>query len=111
MKQILIPIVLFISTYSFEVNAESDMLDFSAESVSKGKCQGYEMQMGQLFSFRQQEIPIDTAEETWNFENNVNVRVFLKNFTKELYKNPEAVKRYMDSGKFSELCIKAHSGS
>ena len=83
-----------------------------AQSVSHAICQSYEGIMeSTILSWRQSgQIPISAAEDVWNSENDARTRVFLKQVTREIYRNPEGGQQYIKSGRFVNDCVKTHRG-
>jgi hypothetical protein len=83
-----------------------------AQSVSHAICQSYEGIMDStILSWRQSgQIPIGAAEDVWNSESDARTRVFLKQITREIYRNPNAGQQYIKSGRFLSDCIKTHRG-
>ena len=61
-----------------------------------------------ILMYRQNEISKDTAVDHWSSEDNVEVRIFLKKITREIYKNPESGKKYLASCAFYEVGLKLH---
>ncbi len=66
--------------------------------------------LGQTLSFREMSIPIDTAKDTFNSEDSVATRVFLKRVVQGIYTDPVNGRKYLESGKFKNDCIKIHRG-
>lgn len=101
MKKILL-FVLSISLYSIA----------QAQSVSHAVCQSYEGIMeSTILSWRQSgQIPISVAEDVWNSESDPRTRVFLKQVTREIYRNPQAGQQYLKGSRFLSDCIKTHRG-
>ena len=65
---------------------------------------------GQTLSFREMGLPIGTAEDTFNSEDDARTRVFLKKVVRVIYSDPTKGKNYLESGKFLQDCIKIHRG-
>ena len=65
---------------------------------------------GQTLGFREVGLPIGTAEETFNSEDDVRTRVFLKKVVRLIYADPVKGKNYLESGKFLQDCIRTHRG-
>ena len=84
----------------------------NAQSLSDALCQSHKSIMEQtILSWRQSgQIPIGAAEDVWNSESDVRTRVFLKQVTREIYKNPQAGQQYLKGGKFLSDCVRTHRG-
>ena len=83
----------------------------ASAQISDAICTTWESVMiGQTLNFRQMGIPIDTAKETFNSEDSVGTRVFLKRIVQSIYQDPVNGKKYLESGKFKIDCIKIHRG-
>ena len=83
-----------------------------AQSLSHAVCQSYAGIMeSTILSWRQSgQIPISAAEDVWNSESDARTRVFLKQVTREVYRNPQGGQQYIKSGKFLNECVKTHRG-
>ena len=64
----------------------------------------------QTIHFRQMGIPVGDAEKTYNSEDDVSTRVFLKRIVRQLYQDPVNGRRYLESGQFLNDCIRTHRG-
>jgi hypothetical protein len=78
----------------------------NAESIADQKCELIENIMEQTILSGRELRPIQAAENMWNKENDVRLRVFLKEVVREIYKNPQAGQQYLRSGKFKSDCVK-----
>ena len=93
--------LIFCLVTSFNANAQiSDAICGTWDAVMKG----------QTLGFREMGLPIGTAEETFNSEDDVRTRVFLKKVVRSIYADPVKGKNYLESGKFLQDCIKTHRG-
>jgi len=83
-----------------------------AQSVSHAVCQSAAGIMeSTILSWRQSgQIPISAAEDVWNSESDARTRVFLKQVTREIYRNPQGGQQYIKSGKFLNDCVRTHRG-
>ena len=82
-----------------------------SQSLSHFQCQANQQIMeGQVLMFRDSGIPVGQAEEIWNTEDDARTRVFLKRVTRQIYKNPTAGRKYLQSGQFMDDCVKTHRG-
>jgi hypothetical protein len=82
-----------------------------SQGISEAICETYvEIMRGQTLPFRQIGIPVRDAEDTYNSEDDVRTRVFLKRVVRIIYANPVGGQNYIDSGKFLQDCIKVHRG-
>lgn len=79
--------------------------------ISHNICSMWESVMrGQTLPFRRQGIPVSTAEDTYNSEDDVGTRLFLKQFVRTLYGDPALGQQALDDGRFFILCVKEHRG-
>lgn len=83
-----------------------------AQSVSHAVCHSYAGIMeSTILSWRQSgQIPISAAEDVWNSESDARTRVFLKQVTREIYRNPQGGQQYIKSGGFVNDCVRTHRG-
>ena len=80
-------------------------------SISEAKCQTWENVMkGQTIPFRQQGIPVGVSEKSYNSEDDVRTRVFLKKTVQMIYGDLAKGTRYVESGAFLKECVKTHRG-
>jgi hypothetical protein len=83
----------------------------SGATISDAICGTWDSIMkGQTLGFRQLEIPLGTAEETYNSESDVRTRIFLKKVVRFIYSDPKKGSQYLETGKFFEDCVKTHRG-
>ena len=83
----------------------------SHAQISDAICGNWDAVMkGQTVGFREMGLPIGTAEDTFNSEDDVRTRVFLKKVVRLIYSDPVKGKNYLESGKFLQDCIKTHRG-
>lgn len=79
--------------------------------ISKAKCQTWENVMkGQTIPFRQQGIPVGVSEKSYNSEDDVRTRIFLKETVRMVYADLNRGRKYIESGAFLNQCIKTHRG-
>jgi hypothetical protein len=85
---------------------------FAQNSISDAICQSNaQIMQSVIIPWRQSgQIPIGSAEETWNSESDVRLRIFLKRITRQIYANPQAGQKYIQSGQFQADCVKTHRG-
>ena len=85
-------------------------IDANAQ-ISEAICGTWDAVMkGQTLGFREAGLPIGTAEDTFNSEDDVRTRVFLKKVVRFIYADPVKGKIYLESGKFQQDCNKTHRG-
>jgi hypothetical protein len=83
----------------------------SQAQISEAMCGTWEsIMLGQTLGFREAGIPIGTAEDSFNSEDDVRTRVFLKKVVRFIYTDPVKGKQYLQSGKFLQDCVKTHRG-
>ena len=83
----------------------------SQAQISDAICGTWDAVMkGQTVGFREMGLPIGTAEDTFNSEDDVRTRVFLKKIVRFIYSDPVKGKNYLESGKFLQDCVKTHRG-
>lgn len=80
-------------------------------TISDAVCRNYgNLMKFTVLMYRDQGIPVGTAERIFSSEKDVDTRVFLYDVTRETYKNPDMGREFIDSGKFLSACVKIHRG-
>ena len=80
-------------------------------SISDAACRNYENIMKNIIlGYRAQGIPVGNAESAFKSEKDLNTRLFLKQLTREIYADPEAGRKFIQSGQFRADCVKIHRG-
>ena len=83
----------------------------ASAQISEAICGTWDSVMkNQTLQFRQQGLPIGIAQDTYNSEDSVATRVFLKRVVRTIYSDPIKGKSYLESGQFMRECVKAHRG-
>ena len=77
----------------------------NAQSLAHTICDLHNRTMELVILAGRELRPIEAAENMWNKENDVRLRVFLKKVVREIYKNPQAGQQYLRSGKFKSDCV------
>jgi hypothetical protein len=86
-------------------------LSFAQNTISDTICEMYEGMMSNVvLSYRQQGLPVSIAESTFDSEEDIRTRVFLKRVAREIYANPEKGREYITSGQFRQACVTTHRG-
>tara|TARA_B100000945_G_C19941770_1_gene394325 strand:- start:172 stop:498 length:327 start_codon:yes stop_codon:yes gene_type:complete len=81
-----------------------------AYGISEAVCNSHKMVMNTVISWRNSEIPIQTAKDVFDHEDNYELLFWLRGVVKEVYKDPVAGKKFLDSGLFTKKCIEIHRG-
>lgn len=82
-----------------------------SQTLSHTMCSHYEgLMKSTVLSWRSSGIPVGEAQKIFNNEEHVETRVFLKKITRETYANPDAGRKFLESGQFREACLKVHRG-
>ena len=63
---------------------------------------------GNTFLLKDSGFPVDAAKDSFNYEESVAMRVFLKRVVQAIYTDPVNGKKYLASGKFKKDCIKIY---
>ena len=83
----------------------------ASAQISDAICGTWDSVMkGQTLGFRQMGIPIGTAEDSYNSEDDVRTRIFLIKVVRLIYADPQKGKNYLESGQFLRDCVKTHRG-
>jgi len=95
--------VALMTVMSFTSGAEAQ--------IYEAKCNMWRnVMLQQTMSFRERGVPVGNAEETYNSEDDVRTRVFLKRIVRMVYAEPEKSRTYVVNGGFTQDCIKTHRG-
>ncbi len=81
-----------------------------AYSISEAICNNHKSLMNIVLSWRENGIPIQTARDAFNHEDNYELLFWLRGIVNEVYKDPVEGKRFLDSGLFTKKCIELHRG-
>ncbi len=81
-----------------------------AYGISEAVCNNHKMVMYTVINWRNSGIPIQTAKDVFDHEDNYELLFFLRKVVKDVYKNPVAGKDYLDAGFFTKQCIEIHRG-
>lgn len=80
-------------------------------SISHNICSTWErVMLNQTVPFREQGYPVSNAESTYNSEDDVGTRVFLKRFVRSVYEDPAEGKEMIENGRFFVMCVQEHRG-
>ena len=84
-----------------------------ADDVTTAMCKNYVLAVWAIAKpMRDIGIPIETAQEhvyKIGIEDK-NIRLYLRSLVEDVYKNPDAISRYIDSGHAVEDCVKQSRG-
>ena len=81
-----------------------------AYGISEAVCNNHKMVMYTVISWRNSGIPIQTAKDVFDHEDNYELLFWLRGVVKDVYKNPVVGKDYLDGGFFTKKCIEIHRG-
>jgi curved DNA-binding protein CbpA len=79
-------------------------------TISEAVCKNNVLRLSQIFIYRQQNVPIQSAKEMFYSEDNRQVARLFVQATVDLYADVEQAKRYINSGKLFKECLKLHRG-
>lgn len=84
-----------------------------SQSLSEVICTNHQTGMLlQTLPFRENtKIPIEDVINSYNSEENMDTRIFLKKFIRFIYSNPTAARQYLESGGFLKECTKIREAS
>ena len=81
-----------------------------SQGISEIICDNHARVMEMVISWREKSIPIQYARETFDHEDNLELRYWLRNIVKQTYKDPDAGAAFTESGAFAAKCTEIHRG-
>ena len=82
-----------------------------AQGISEAVCQTHQTVMtSAIFTWREHGIPIQVAKDQFNYEDNWELRFYLRNVVAQIYKDPDGSWGLFSSGTFMKQCLEIHRG-
>ena len=81
-----------------------------SQGISEIICDNHARVMEVVISWREKSIPIQYARDTFDHEDNPELRYWLRSIVKQTYKDPAAGAAFIESGAFVEKCTEIHRG-
>ena len=81
-----------------------------SQGISEAICRNHASVMETVISWRDQGVPIQSAKDVFDHEDNYELRFWLRDVVKQTYKDPKAARAFLSSGEFVKKCTEIHRG-